>query len=281
MTPTPASAGPDAMHDPDRVARAALVTGGARRLGRDIALGLAADGWDVAIHFNTSAREAEQTATDVRALGRRATLVRADLADPGAVRTMFETARTALGALGAVVNNASRFSYDAPASFEPAVLAEHIGPNLSAPLLLARLLHESLGPAGCGVVVNLLDQKLDNLNPDFLSYTLTKAALQAGTRALAMAFAPRLRVVGVSPGITLASSDQTPDDFARAHRVTPLGRSSTTEDVVQTILFALHSRAITGTTLVVDGGQHLLPLARDVMYLARAGEPNSSDGTSA
>jgi NAD(P)-dependent dehydrogenase (short-subunit alcohol dehydrogenase family) len=278
MTELSASAGPAAGHDPDRVARAALVTGAARRLGREIALGLARDGWDVAVHFHQSADDASRTAADVRALGRRAALVRADLADEAGVRSMFDAARAALGGIGAVVNSASRFAYDAPATFEPASLAAHVGPNLAAPLLLARLLHESLTEGACGVVVNLLDQKLENLNPDFLSYTLTKAALQAATRALAMAFAPKLRVVGVSPGITLASGNQTREDFERAHRVTPLGRSSTPEDVVQAVLFALRSRAITGTTLVVDGGQHLLPLARDVMYLARADAHHPPNG---
>jgi NAD(P)-dependent dehydrogenase (short-subunit alcohol dehydrogenase family) len=267
-----------ARHDPARVPRAALVTGAAHRLGREIALGLAGAGWDVAVHFHRSAEEAARTASQVRALGRRAALVRADLADDAQVRAMFAAARESLGELGAIVNSASRFAHDSPSSFEPAALVDHVRPNLAAPLLLARLLHESLPADGSGVVVNLLDQKIENLNPDYFSYTLTKAALQAATRMLAMAFAPKLRVVGVSPGITLPSGDQSPADFDRAHRMTPLGRSSTPEDVVQTVLFALDSRAITGTTLVVDGGQHLLALARDVMYLTRERDAARTNG---
>jgi NAD(P)-dependent dehydrogenase (short-subunit alcohol dehydrogenase family) len=118
------------------------------------------------------------------------------------------------------------------------------------------------------VVVNLLDQKLYNLNPDYLSYTLSKAALQTATTMLAQALAPKVRVVGVAPGITLQSGDQTAEGFERAHRVTPLGKSSTPEDIAATVCFVAEAPAITGTTILVDGGQHLIPLPRDVMFLA-------------
>jgi NAD(P)-dependent dehydrogenase (short-subunit alcohol dehydrogenase family) len=118
-------------------------------------------------------------------------------------------------------------------------------------------------------VVNLLDQKLFNLNPDFLSYTLSKAALQSATTMLAQALAPKVRVVGVAPGITLVSGDQTAEGFANAHTMTPLGRSSTAEDVAASVCFVAECRAITGTTLLVDGGQHLIPLQRDVMFVAK------------
>jgi NAD(P)-dependent dehydrogenase (short-subunit alcohol dehydrogenase family) len=250
------------------VPRAALVTGAARRLGREIALGLARAGWDVAVHFGHSASEAQATAADIAALGRRAVAVRADLADEASTLAMFDEACARLGPIGCVVNNASRFVYDRPSGFHYATLQEHLLPNLAAPLLLARRLHESLPAGACGVVVNLLDQKLENLNPDFFSYTLTKSALAAATRMMAMAFAPKLRVAGVSPGITLVSGDQTEAGFERAHRMTPLGRSSTPADVVQAVVYLAQARAVTGVNLLVDGGQHLLPLARDVMYLA-------------
>jgi NAD(P)-dependent dehydrogenase (short-subunit alcohol dehydrogenase family) len=121
-----------------------------------------------------------------------------------------------------------------------------------------------------GVVINLLDQKLFNLNPDYLSYTLSKAALATATTLLARSLAPKLRVVGLAPGLTLPSADQTKADFAKAHARTPLGRSSTPDDLAAAVCFVANAPAITGTTLVVDGGQHLLPTERDVMFLTRA-----------
>ena len=119
------------------------------------------------------------------------------------------------------------------------------------------------------VVINLLDQKLFNLNPDFLSYTLSKSALQTATTVLAQALAPKVRVVGVAPGLTLVSGKQTEEGFAKAHRMTPLGRSSTLDDIANAVCFAAENQSITGTTLLVDGGQHLLPLQRDVMFVAK------------
>lgn len=252
---------------PTRMPRVALVTGAARRLGREIALGLARAGWDVAVHYGGSARDAQSTVADIVALGRRAVAVQADLADEAATLAMFDAARAALGDIGCVVNSASRFELDTPATFSQSTLVAHLLPNLGAPVLLARRLHETLAPHGRGVVVNLLDQKLHNLNPDYLSYTLAKAGLQAATTMLAMAFAPVLRVVGVSPGITLVSGDQTAAGFDAAHRMTPLGRSSTPADVVAAVVFVADAPAITGTELLVDGGQHLLAQPRDVMYL--------------
>lgn len=256
----------------------ALVTGGARRLGRAIALELAAQGWDVAVHCHRSVDEADALATQIRALGRRAAVLRADLADEAATSRLVADCTAALGVPTCLVNNASLFQYDVATSFSYASLDTHMRTNVAAPLLLARELHKALAAAASpdgankaaeprGVVINLLDQKLDNLNPDFLSYTLSKAALQTATVQLAQALAPRLRVVGVAPGITLVSGEQSEQSFRRAHRVTPLGQSSTPEDIAQAVAYLAQARAVTGTTLYVDGGQHLMPLARDVMFL--------------
>jgi NAD(P)-dependent dehydrogenase (short-subunit alcohol dehydrogenase family) len=249
--------------------QAALVTGAGKRIGRAIALALAADGWDVAIHFRSSRAEAEETAAEVRALGRRAVLLECDLLDEAAVRKLVPRAIDALGPLGCIVNNASLFEYDQPAEFSPGLLAAHMQCNVTAPLLLAQALHAATPDGAQAVVVNLLDQKLYNPNPDVLSYTLSKAALHSATTLLAQALAPKLRVVGVAPGITMVSGDQTEDGFARAHKATPLGRSSTPQDIADAVVYAATARAVTGTTLVVDGGQHLLPLARDVMFLTK------------
>jgi NAD(P)-dependent dehydrogenase (short-subunit alcohol dehydrogenase family) len=254
-----------AMHP---VSKVALVTGAGRRLGRAIALGLAQAGWDVAVHYRHSEREAQETAEAIRALGRRAALFPCDLEKEDAVRALPGRVAEELGVPTCVVNNASLFEYDSATTFSPALLATHMAANVTAPLLLAQALHAMTPTGSQAVVVNLLDQKLYNLNPDFLSYTLSKAALHTATTMLAQALAPTVRVVGVAPGITMVSGEQSEEGFQQAHRMTPLGRSSTPQDIADAVVYAAGARALTGTTLLVDGGQHLQPSPRDVMFLA-------------
>lgn len=242
-----------------------LVTGAARRIGRHLALDLAAHGWDVAVHCRRSRDEAEATAADVRARGARAVVVPADLAVEAEADTLVPRVREALGRIDAVVHNASLFEHDDVATFTYGAMARHWQANTAPAIVLARALRE----AGGGVLVNLLDQKLWAPNPDHLSYTLSKAALLTATTMLAQALAPDVRVCGVAPGVTLHSGDMTDEEFEAAFRRTPLQRSSTPEDVARTVRFLLESPAITGTTVVVDGGQHLQPLARDVMFVVR------------
>lgn len=253
----------------DSPARVALVTGAGRRIGRAIALGLAAAGWDVAVHYRASEAEARETAAAIEALGRRAALLPCDLSDAAQVGTLLARAADALGPVGCVVNNASLFEFDSATDFSPALLAAHMQANVAAPLLLAQALHAATPDGAQSVVINLLDQKLFNMNPDFLSYTLSKAALHTATTMLAQALAPRVRVTAVAPGLTLLSGDQTETGFARAHQATPLGESSNPQDIVDAVCYLAGARAVTGTTLVVDGGQHLVPLARDVMFIAK------------
>jgi NAD(P)-dependent dehydrogenase (short-subunit alcohol dehydrogenase family) len=259
---------------PTALPRVALVTGAGRRLGRAIALGLARAGWDLALHYRHSEQDAIATRDAILALGRRAVLLQCDLADDAAVQLLAGRAIDALGALTCIVNNASLFEYDSATDFSPALLNAHMAANLTAPVLLAQALHAATPQGEQAVVINLLDQKLYNLNPDFLSYTLSKAALHAATTMLAQALAPTVRVVGVAPGITLVSAEQSEDGFAQAHRATPLGRSSTPQDIADAVVYAAGARALTGTTLLVDGGQHLTPSTRDVMFLT---EPRSDD----
>ncbi|HEU4846529.1 MAG TPA: SDR family oxidoreductase [Burkholderiaceae bacterium] len=254
---------------PGSRAPVALVTGAGRRIGRAIALALARAGWDVAVHYRASQAEAREVAAAIEALGRRAVTLDCDLADEAAVRQLVPRAVAALGALDCVVNNASLFDYDCAADFTVARLEAHMRANVAAPILLAQALHGATPDGAQAAVINLLDQKLYNLNPDFLSYTLSKAALQTATTVLAQQLAPRLRVVGVAPGITMVSGEQTEAGFALAHQQTPLGRSSTPDDIAAAVVYAAGARALTGTTLLVDGGQHLMPLARDVMFLAQ------------
>ena len=244
-----------------------LVTGAARRLGRETALALAAAGWRVAVHYRGSEADAQQTVADCLAAGRpgaQCAAFQADLADEAAARALLPCVVAHFGRVDAVVNNASLFEHDDPASFGHAALQAHMATNLAAPVLLAQALHAHVAAReGTGVVVNLLDQKLWNPNPDFLSYTLSKAALEAATTLLAQALAPRLRVVGVAPGLTLTSHLLADEKFQALHRLSPLGRSSSPADVVATIRFALENQSITGTTLLVDGGQHLMKFDRD------------------
>jgi len=198
--------------------------------------------------------------------------LQADLADAASVATLIARCTEALGVPDCVVNNASLFDYDDAASFTTFRLDAHMHVNVSAPVTLARDLHRARvesahSHAHPAVVINLLDQKLSNPNPDFLSYTLSKAALLEATRLLAQALAPHVRVVGLAPGITLVSGDQTAEGFQRAHSMTPLGKSSTPEDITAAVIYLASAHAITGTTLYVDGGQHLKSTERDVMFL--------------
>jgi NAD(P)-dependent dehydrogenase (short-subunit alcohol dehydrogenase family) len=258
---------PGSTSTPPAQIRTALVTGAGKRLGREIALALARAGWNVAVHFRQSAAEAQQTATDCETHTGRpgsAASFGADLADEASVRALLPAVIARFGSVDAVVNSASQFEHDDAASFGFAAMETHLRSNTGAPILLAQALHAHLTARDAeGAVVNLLDQKLWNLNPDFLSYTLSKAALEAATGMLALALAPRVRTVGVAPGLTLTSHMLSEDRFQTLHRQSPLGRSSAPEDVAATVVFALQNRSITGTTLLVDGGQHLMRFERD------------------
>jgi NAD(P)-dependent dehydrogenase (short-subunit alcohol dehydrogenase family) len=246
--------------------RTVLVTGAAKRLGREIALALASAGWQVAVHFRESADDAGKTVDDCRKLATqlRFESIQADLANESQVRTLVAQAVQRFGSLDAVVNSASMFEHDTVTSFGTASLQAHVATNTAAPILLAQALHEHVASrSATGAVVNLLDQKLWNPNPDFLSYTLSKAALEAANTMLAIALAPLVRVVGVAPGLTLPSHMLSQDKFEQLHRLSPLGRSSTPQDVAAAVRFALENNSITGTTLLVDGGQHLMHFDRD------------------
>ena len=253
--------------NPAQPRRTVLVTGAARRLGREIALGLATGGWQVAVHYGGSADDAIKTVADCARLARTPGTFdsfQADLEDESAVRALLPRVVERFGSVDAVVNNASLFEHDGVESFGYQSMAAHLRINAGAPILLAQALHAHLlARHGSGAVVNLLDQKLWNQNPDFVSYTLSKAALEAATTMLALACAPQLRVVGVAPGLTLPSHLLPEEKFRELHQLSPLGRSSTPEDVVAAVRFALENQSITGTTLLVDGGQHLMKFDRD------------------
>lgn len=249
---------------PSPAPRTVLVTGAGRRLGREIALALAAGGWQVAVHYRHSHAEAEQTVADCTALSGDSALFAADLEDEAATRALLPRVVARFRSVDAVVHSAALFEHDEAATFSYALMERHARSNTGAAILLAQALHAHVSARDAqGAVVHLLDQKLWNPNPDFLSYTLSKAALEAATPMLALALAPRVRVVGVAPGLTLASHMLDDDKFAQLHKLSPLGRSSTPGDVTATVKFALENSSITGTTLLVDGGQHLMKFERD------------------
>lgn len=254
-------------------ARTVLITGSAKRLGREIALTLARAGWRVAVHYRGSAADATKTVADCSALAGASAAFEADLADEAAVRALLPRVVAHFGRVDAVVNSAAIFEHDSAQSFSFAALERHMRTNTAAAIVLAQALHAHVtarAAQGTGAdersgaaVVNLLDQKLWNQNPDFLSYTLSKAALEAANTMLAMALAPQVRVVGVAPGLTLTSAMLSPEKFEALHKLSPLGRSSTPQDVAGAVRFALENQSITGTTLLVDGGQHLMRFERD------------------
>ena len=277
---------------PNSSRRTVLVTGAAMRLGREIALALAAGGWQVAVHYRNSEADAIKTVADcdrifstsaafydgpplgktapsggsaahaVASVGAR--MFQADLSDEAAVRALLPRVAAHFGRVDAVVNSASTFELDSAASFGFAALDKHLHSNTGAAILLAQALYEHARERNTtGAVVNLLDQKLWNQNPDFFSYTLSKAALEAAGTMLALALAPEVRVVGVAPGLTLTSHLLSDAEFEALHKLSPLGRSSTPADVAATVRFALENSSITGTTLLVDGGQHLMRFERD------------------
>ena len=256
--------------------KAVLVTGAAKRLGREIALQFARQGWDVVVHYGRSEKEAFETVKQIQGLGVKSQAFQADLADEQATQNLFLAVRQEFPNLHCLVNSASIFEYDranSKTSLSSKSLQAHTQVNLAAPMLLSQLMFEfqknrtsKVDDGYLPSVIQLLDQKLINLNPDYLSYTLSKAALATSVEILAVDFAPVLRVVGLAPGISLPSGDQTNEGFTKAHQMTPLGKSSTPADVAKAAVFLAESNAITGTTLYVDGGQHLLPSSRDVMF---------------
>lgn len=242
----------------------ALVTGGARRIGRAIAGVLAAEGWAVAVHYHRSADQARDLVTEITDSGGRAAALGADLADEAATERLIARAAAALGPVRCLVNNASVFEYDTAEMATRESWDRHMETNLRAPFVLiqefARAFTadaETAAPDTEGNVINLLDQRVWNLTPHFVSYTVSKMGLWTLTRTMALALAPRIRVNAIGPGPTLPSARQTEAQFARQYARLPLGHGARPEDIAAAVRFILASRAMTGQMLALDGGQHL------------------------
>lgn len=241
--------------------RTAIVTGGARRIGEAVCRALAADGWHLLIHCNQSRAEAEALAAE---LG-YAAIVAADLADPGA-------AEAVMGALDGLpppmllVNNASRFAYDGADDFTAAGWDAHMAVNLRAPALLCQAFARLAGEGA--LIVNMLDAKLDQPNPDFFTYTVSKFGLAALTELFARAFASRgIRVCGIAPSVTLVSGPQSRDNFEAVHKLNPLRRGVTVDEIIAALRFIIATPTFTGQTVTLDGGQRFMGLSRDVQFL--------------
>lgn len=239
------------------IPRVALVTGGARRIGRAIALALGQAGFSVAVHYRTGESEADETVACLRQLGVEALALRAELDDEAAVRRLVPDAVAALGPLGVLVNNASVFQRDEALDATRASWDAHIEPNLRAPFVLMQEFARQLPPEAEALVVNMLDERVWSLTPHFVSYTLSKAALWTLTQTMALALAPRIRVNGIGPGPTVPSSRQTPAQFAQQCASVPMRRGSSPDEIGRAVMAMLELPSLTGQMLALDGGQHL------------------------
>jgi NAD(P)-dependent dehydrogenase (short-subunit alcohol dehydrogenase family) len=249
------------------MAKVALVTGGAKRIGRAISLRLGRAGYAVAIHGREPSAEAETLRAELAA-GGGAAIVTGDLADPAAVDRLIPQARGALGPVTLLVNNASVFLPDDVRGLDPAVWEHHFAVNLRAPVFLAGAFAAQVPPEGEGAVVNILDQRVWKLTPQFFSYTLAKAGLRTATITMAQALAPRVRVNAVGPGPTLMSARQDPEAFARQTAALPLGMGPTPEDIAEAVLMLAEARTVTGQMIAPDGGQHLAWQTPDVVGIS-------------
>lgn len=244
----------------------ALVTGAAKRLGRAMALELAAQGHDVAVHYNGSADDAEATCAEIRALGVNATALQADLLDEAAVQTLMPRAVDALGPVDILINNASIFEYDTIESATRATWDRHMESNLRAPFVLTQALAAQLPepdrdengePVARGLVINMVDQRVHKLTPEFMTYTIAKMGLWALTRTSAQALAPKARVNAIGPGPTMQGGRQSAEHFAKQRAATILERGADPTAICEAMRYLLTAKSVTGQLICVDGGQHL------------------------
>ncbi|MBM3616422.1 MAG: SDR family oxidoreductase [Alphaproteobacteria bacterium] len=245
----------------------ALVTGAGKRLGRDMALYLARRGYDVAVHYAASRKEAEEVVKEITALGRRACALRADLLIEAQVEKLVPMAVQGLGGpLTVLVNNASIFEYDTIRTASRKSWDRHLESNLRAPFVLTQAFaaqapaagQDAAGePVASGLVINMIDQRVHKLTPEFMTYTLAKMGLWALTRTAAQGLAPQIRVNAIGPGPTLQGARQSDSHFARQRAATVLGRGANPADITAALGFFLDSPAVTGQMIAVDGGQHL------------------------
>jgi NAD(P)-dependent dehydrogenase (short-subunit alcohol dehydrogenase family) len=247
----------------------ALVTGAARRIGRAIALDLAAHGWRVALHCHESMAEAERLAAEIETAGGSAAALQADLADWAAPERLIGQCAARLGTPTCLINNASMFVYDDIAMLSPQTWDAQLAVNLKAPVFLTKAFAAALPAVAHGNVINMIDQRVWKPTPHFFSYAASKAALWSATRTLAQALAPRIRVNAIGPGPVLRSAHQTEEEFRLQCEATILRRGTTPEEVCRAVRFILDAPAMTGQMIALDGGQHLAWETPDVRRAPR------------
>jgi len=234
-----------------------LITGAARRIGRALALYFAGQGWRVAVHYNSSADDAHATVRDIQQAGGEAAAIACDLADANALSGLVAACSQTLGPPNCLINNASDFKFDTICDLTPETWAHHIDINLRAPILLSQAVAAGLPERRTGTIVNIIDQRVWNLTPEFFSYTVSKAGLWSATRMLAQALAPQWRVNAIGPGPVLKSIHQSDSEFQAEASNTPLGRAAEPAEIARAISFILDASAMTGQMIALDSGQHL------------------------
>jgi NAD(P)-dependent dehydrogenase (short-subunit alcohol dehydrogenase family) len=245
---------------------AVIVTGGSKRIGREICLSLSSIGFKILIHHRNSAAEAEETAQLIRSNGGTAATFQADLSDASSASKLVNSAIQNFGKISGIVNNASVFIHDDISSLTPESWDNHMTVNAKVPILLIREMFNSLEDADRGSVVNILDQKLFNPNPDYLSYTASKYVMLGLTDSLSRGLAPKIRINAVAPGHTLVSNSQSKEGFERAQSHSPLGFGPSPEDIAEAVCYLMKARAVTGQVIYVDSGERFLSRSRDVVF---------------
>jgi NAD(P)-dependent dehydrogenase (short-subunit alcohol dehydrogenase family) len=241
----------------DQRSTTALVTGAGRRLGRAIALDLAERGWSVGVHYHASAAEALAVVAEIEAKGGKAAAFAADLARMGAPEPLIESCAATLGPITCLINSAACYERDDIQTLDRDSWQAHLDVNLRAPIFLAQAVARRLPEGASGNIINLIDQKVLRLDPEFFSYTVAKSALWTATKMLAQALAPDIRVNAIAPGPVLPSLKQSEEEFARECRSTLLGHGVGPEEVTAAVRFLLETPAITGQMIALDSGQHL------------------------
>ncbi len=244
--------------------RTVLVTGAGARLGAALALSLGDAGWSVAIHYNTAKAPAEAIAAKIQAQGGAAQTFQADFTKEAQTAGLIAKVVTAMGPLTALVNNASIFEKDAIETMTRESWDAHLEINLRAPVKLAQDFQAQLPAGETGAIVNIVDQRVLKLTPQFASYTLSKFALWGATHTLAQAMAPHIRVNAIAPGPTFKSTRQSPVDWSAQNDAMPLGKGPEPQDICQALHYILNARSLTGQTIAVDGGQRLIWRTPDV-----------------